>query len=121
VEKAVIGIVVITILPVAVMLLSFGVYWSYCKTSLSEIGMAIIRSVRRHGTSAYLFFCWRTLIDVGCGIIIPFFLLKMPISYPMRLSGVVIALTVIIIWLRGVGFEFNNSNFWNETSRRFRY
>jgi hypothetical protein len=121
IEKGVIGVIAIVCLPFVVMLLSFTAYWSYPKTRFADAIRAIFQSIQEYGVPAYLFFCLRTLIDLVCGVAVPLLILRVPIMYPLRLFGVVGILTGIIIWLRGVGFEFNNSHFWNETDRQFRY
>jgi hypothetical protein len=102
-------------------LLSLTVYWAYPKITLAAAIRATLRSVQEYGAPAYSFFCLRTFIDLVCGAIIPFIILRMPIAYSLRIFGVAGMLTVVVIWLRGVGFEFNNSHFWNKTSRQFRY
>ena len=121
IEKGVIGVVAFLSSGFAVMLLSFTAYWSYPKTRLADAIRATLRSIQEYGVPAYLFFCLRTLIDLVCGVAVPFLILRMPITYPLRLVGVAGILTVVIIWLRGVGFEYNNSHFWNEPDRQFRY
>lgn len=114
VEKAFIASIAIAALPLAVMLLSFSAYWSYLKATPTQIALAVAQSTRTYGIISYAFFCLRTFIDVGFGIAIPLLILSLPIAYVLRLVCVAALLSLLTLWLRGMGFEFNNSLFWTD-------
>jgi len=61
------------------------------------------------------------IIDVVLGLIIRFVILSIPLPYSVRIFGVFLVVSGTVVWLRGVGFEFLNSHFWNERNRRFCY
>lgn len=104
-EKVVVLTIAALAAPAFAVAYSFLLYWSYLTKSLADLLAAVSRSLKIHGRAAYGIFA----LTVGfrlLGLVGWYAALSAPVPYPLRLLAASLVMSSVIMFIRGVRFEF---------------